>query len=40
MVKKKKTIGDRVAAILKSKPTIRRTGLKFNRGMGRRFKEK
>ena len=40
MVKQKKTIADRVASILKSKPKIRRTGLKFNKGIGKRFRDK
>ena len=37
MVKKKKTIGDRVANILKRKPKIKREGLSFSGKIGRLF---
>ncbi len=39
MVKKKKTIGDRTAAIIKRKARIKMTGLKLTRRIGRMFKE-
>ena len=40
MVKKKQKIGDRVAGILKRKPKIQRTGLKFSGKISKMFKEK